>query len=108
MFGKAIVKLLKARKKGRENRLLNTAAVPSNLPTLLRFILIVIVTITIAVLFIRLSQCLPQFKSKRKKRVHGFNVRTMVIFGSGELRTFFGDTVAYANISFMQVVIQQK
>jgi hypothetical protein len=56
---------------------------PNNLQSLRTFSILLFTTGFIALLLMRLSQCLPQYKMKRKKKLCVFNIRTMVIFGSG-------------------------
>lgn len=48
-----------------------------------KYVLMILVTILVATVLIRLSQCLPQFKTKRRKKLSSFNIRTMIVFGSG-------------------------
>jgi hypothetical protein len=56
---------------------------PNNLQSLRTFSVVLFTTGFIALLLMRLSQCLPQYKMKRRKKLNVFNIRTMVIFGSG-------------------------
>jgi bacteriorhodopsin len=57
---------------------------PMTIALLYRYAFLAIATAFIAIMFIRLSQCLPQYKNKRKKKLSTFNLKTMVIFGSGK------------------------
>jgi hypothetical protein len=59
---------------------------PMNMALLYQYTFLVIATAFVAIMFIRLSQCLPQYKSKRRKKLSTFNLKTMVIFGSGKYR----------------------
>ena len=43
-----------------------------------------IFALILSILFIRLSICLPMFKLKRKRKVNGSKLTTMVVLGSGK------------------------
>lgn len=66
---------------GRSPKLLTT--VLTNPRALAISAVVAMVTLVLGILLIRLLQCLPGQKIKRKKRLNTFNLRTMIIFGSG-------------------------